>query len=174
MRRPSRSYLSGLSVLLLITLITTASPRAYLLDGAVWSQQSIYFLLTDRFANGNSANDNYSGFNSDRSDPRKWHGGDFQGVIDRLDYIKGMGFTAIWITPVTMQRGIFSYHGYATYDFYGIDGHLGDMNKLRELVNTAHAKGIYVMLDVVANHTGDFQPSNGIAAAPFNQYDWYH
>src|SRR5262245_29437426 len=124
MIRLSHRYVSGLPILLLITLITTAPSHAYLLDGTGWSQQSIYFLLTDRFSNGNSSNDNYGGFNSDRGDPRKWHGGDFQGVINRLDYIKGMGFTAIWITPVTMQRGIFSYHGYATYDFYGIDGHL--------------------------------------------------
>lgn len=68
-----------------------------------WSKQSIYFIMTDRFSNGDTSNDNYGGFNSNNSDPRKWHGGDFQGIINQLDYIQNMGFTAIWITPVTMQ-----------------------------------------------------------------------
>ncbi|MGF7047717.1 glycosidase/chitodextrinase [Paenibacillus sp. DS2015] len=138
-----------------------------------WSKQSIYFIMTDRFVNGDTSNDNFDGFNSNKSDPKKWHGGDFQGVINQLDYIKNLGFTAIWITPVTLQKGDYAYHGYHTYDFYSVDGHLGSMNKFKELVNTAHNKGIAVMLDVVPNHTGDFQP-NGFAKAPFNNYDWYH
>ena len=167
-------YATRLITLCLIALGLVIPPPAGALDAASWSQQSIYFLLTDRFSNGNTGNDNYGGFNADRGDPRRWHGGDFQGVINKLDYIKGMGFTAIWITPVQMQRHVNAYHGYWTYDFYGVDGHLGDMSKLRELVNTAHAKGLYVMLDVVANHTGDFQPSNGFAAPPFDNFDWYH
>ena len=167
-------YATRLFTLCLIALGLVIPPPAGALDATSWSQQSIYFLLTDRFSNGNAANDNYGGFNTDRNDPRKWHGGDFQGVINRLDYIKGMGFTAIWITPVQMQRHVNAYHGYWTYDFYGVDGHLGGMSKLVELVNTAHAKGIYVMLDVVANHTGDFQPFNGFAAPPFDRFDWYH
>ncbi|THF82266.1 hypothetical protein E6C55_07345 [Cohnella fermenti] len=137
-----------------------------------WSKQSIYFIMTDRFVDGDTSNDNYGGFNSDKSNPSKWHGGDFQGIIDNLDYIKNMGFTAIWITPVTMQNSVYAYHGYHTYDFYSVDGHLGTMDKFKELVSTAHNKGIAVMLDVVVNHTCDC--STGNVAAPFNQYDWYH
>jgi len=174
MKKLSPLYTPRLIILCLIALGLVIPPPAGALDATSWSQQSIYFLLTDRFSNGDTANDNYGAFNADRNDPRKWHGGDFQGVINKLDYIKGMGFTAIWITPVQMQRHVNAYHGYWTYDFYGIDGHLGDMSKLRELVNTAHAKGLYIMLDVVANHTGDFQPSNGFAAPPFDRFDWYH
>ncbi len=174
MKKLSRHYAPRLITLCLIALGLVIPPPASALDATSWSQQSIYFILTDRFSNGNTGNDNYGGFNADRSDPRKWHGGDFQGVINKLDYIKGMGFTAIWITPVQMQRNVNAYHGYWTYDFYGIDGHLGDISKLRELVNTAHSKGLYVMLDVVANHTGDFQPFNGFAAPPFDRFDWYH
>jgi alpha-amylase len=174
MKNLSRHYAPRFITLCLIALGLVIPPPAGALDATSWSQQSIYFILTDRFSNGNTGNDNYGGFNADRSDPRKWHGGDFQGVINKLDYIKGMGFTAIWITPVQMQRHVNAYHGYWTYDFYGIDGHLGDMSKLRELVNTAHSKGLYVMLDVVANHTGDFQPFNGFAAPPFDRFDWYH
>ncbi|QNV59494.1 Beta/alpha-amylase [Paenibacillus polymyxa E681] len=142
--------------------------------GTDWSKQSIYFIMTDRFSNGDPSNDNYGGFNSNNSDQRKWHGGDFQGIINQLDYIKNMGFTAIWITPVTMQKSEYAYHGYHTYDFYAVDGHLGTMDKFKELVGKAHDKNIAVMLDVVPNHTGDFQPGNGIAKAPFDKADWYH
>ncbi|WP_025683856.1 family 14 glycosylhydrolase [Paenibacillus maysiensis] len=139
-----------------------------------WSKQSIYFIMTDRFSNGDTSNDNYGGFNSNNSDQRKWYGGDFQGIINRLDYIQNMGFTAIWITPVTMQKSEFAYHGYHTYDFYAVDGHLGTMDKFKELVRKAHDKNMAVMLDVVPNHTGDFQPGNGFAKAPFDKADWYH
>ncbi len=142
--------------------------------GTDWSKQSIYFIMTDRFSNGDPSNDNYGGFHSNNSDQRKWHGGDFQGIINQLDYIKNMGFTAIWITPVTMQKSEYSYHGYHTYDFYAVDGHLGTMDKFKELVGKAHDKNIAVMLDVVPNHTGDFQPGNGFAKAPFDKADWYH
>ncbi|MCR2803817.1 family 14 glycosylhydrolase [Paenibacillus soyae] len=142
-------------------------------DLADWSTKSIYFIMTDRFVNGDPSNDHYGGFYSNKNDMRKWHGGDFQGIINNLDYIKNMGFNAIWITPVQMQRGDYSYHGYHTYDFYAIDGHLGTMEKFKELVDTAHGKGIAVMLDVVLNHTGDFNNS-GYAQAPFNRSDWYH
>ncbi|WDM24534.1 family 14 glycosylhydrolase [Paenibacillus polymyxa] len=142
--------------------------------GTDWSKQSIYFIMTDRFSNGDPSNDNYGGFNSNNSDQRKWHGGDFQGIINQLDYIKNMGFTAIWITPVTMQKSEYAYHGYHTYDFYAVDGHLGTMDKFKELVGKAHDKNIAVMLDVVPNHTGDFQPGNGFAKAPFDKADWYH
>lgn len=161
-------------VCLVFTLASVVEvPKATALTPTDWQEKSIYFIMTDRFANGDITNDNYGGFNADKNDPRKYHGGDFQGIINQLDYIKNMGFTAIWITPVTMQKSANAYHGYWTYDFYSVDGHLGTMDKLKELVQKAHAKNISVMLDVVANHTGDFQPG-GYAKAPFDQYDWYH
>ncbi|MBN2910103.1 alpha amylase [Polycladomyces sp. WAk] len=154
-------------------LWTGSTPPAQALTSTEWQKKSIYFIMTDRFSDGDPSNNNYGGFASDKSDPRKWHGGDFQGIINQLDYIKGMGFNAIWITPVTMQKSANAYHGYWTYDFYSVDGHLGSMAKLQELVQTAHSKGISVMLDVVANHTGDFQPGS-YAAPPFDKHDWYH
>lgn len=165
---------SAVILLTLVLLWVVVKPPVHGMSATEWEKRSIYFIMTDRFSNGDPANDNYGGFVSDKNDLRKYHGGDFQGIINRLDYIKNMGFTAIWITPVTMQKSAQAYHGYWTYDFYSIDGHLGDMNKLKELVSEAHSKGIAVMLDVVANHTGDFQPNNGYAKAPFDRYDWYH
>jgi alpha-amylase len=175
MVKPSaRKCLSLVMLLAMVTVMVVVQSSAQAMFTKEWEKRSIYFIMTDRFSNGDPSNDNFGGFHSDKSDPRKYHGGDFQGIINQLDYIKNMGFTAIWITPVTMQKSTNAYHGYWTYDFYSVDGHLGDMNKLKELVSKAHARGIAVMLDVVANHTGDFQPNNGFAKAPFNKSDWYH
>jgi len=106
--------------------------------------------------NGDASNDDADGYVHNLADVRAWHGGDFQGLIDRLDYIAGMGFTGIWITPVIQQHDGRAYHGYWGWDFSRIDGHLGDMAKLRELVTKAHARNIAVMIDVVANHTGRY------------------
>lgn len=121
-----------------------------------WRGRSIYFVVTDRFANGDPSNDDAEGFVSNPAEPRAWHGGDLQGLIDRLDYIAGMGFTGLWITPVIAQHHAQAYHGYWGWDWSRIDPHLGDAAKLRELVTAAHARGIAVMIDTVANHTGRY------------------
>lgn len=111
--------------------ITQGAPDVTPTLSVDWSIQSIYFIMTDRFSNGDPSNDNHDGFNSDKNNPGKWHGGDFQGIINQLDYIRNMGFTAIWITPVTAQKSQYAYHGYHTYDFYSVDGHLGTMEKFK-------------------------------------------
>jgi glycosidase len=121
-----------------------------------WRERSIYFVVTDRFANGDPSNDGANGYASDRSDPRKWHGGDFRGLIDRLDYIAGMGFTGLWITPIVEQHDVRGYHGYWGWDWSKVDAHLGDLATLHELVDAAHTRGIAVMIDTVANHTGRY------------------
>src|SRR5512138_4003572 len=110
----------------------TLDPPAPVGDAAVsqppadvdWHGRSIYFVVTDRFANGDPSNDDANGYRSDLADPRAWHGGDFQGVIDRLDYIAGMGFTGIWITPVIEQHDGHGYHGYWGWDWSRVDAHL--------------------------------------------------
>jgi len=135
----------------------TSEVDAAPIDGAIdWHGRSIYFVVTDRFANGDPSNDGADGYASNLGDRNAWHGGDFQGVIDRLDYIAGMGFTGLWITPVIAQHDGHAYHGYWGWDWSRIDGHLGDVAKLRELVDAAHARGIAVMIDTVANHTGRY------------------
>ncbi|HEX7404974.1 MAG TPA: alpha-amylase family glycosyl hydrolase [Candidatus Nanopelagicaceae bacterium] len=129
------------------------------------SKESVYFVMTDRFANGNTSNDEAgigggrlgSGF--DPTDPGWWHGGDFKGLTEHLPYIKGLGFTAIWITPPVKQQYIqgdsASYHGYWGVDFTTVDPHLGTEADFRNLVAKAHALGLKVIIDVVANHTAD-------------------
>jgi alpha-amylase len=127
--------------------------------------QVFYFVLTDRFANGSAANDtggidggpDASGFDPTRIS--HYHGGDLIGLTSKLDYIKQLGVTAIWITPPfknkPMQDGTAGYHGYWILDFTKIDPHLGTEAEFREFVRQAHARGMRVYLDIVANHTAD-------------------
>ncbi|HUJ59632.1 MAG TPA: alpha-amylase family glycosyl hydrolase [Kofleriaceae bacterium] len=119
-----------------------------------WRDQFIYQIVVDRFADGDANND----MGVDPSVPGHWHGGDWQGIIDHLDYLKTLGVTALWISPVVKNvesdAGFDSYHGYWTQDFLRPNAHFGDLDKLRELVDTAHQKGFLVILDVVTNHVG--------------------
>ena len=129
------------------------------------SSDLIYFLMTDRFSNGDPTNDQ----NVRPADPQAYHGGDFQGIINKLDYIKDLGFTTIWISPV-VQNQVGGYHGYWATDFYKTNEHFGSMAELRSLVDQAHAKGIKVIVDLVVNHTGQLHPWVGEA-----QYqNWFH
>lgn len=119
-----------------------------------WRDQVIYQIVVDRFADGDPNND----WNVEPSVPGRFHGGDWQGVIDHLDYLKDLGVTALWISPVVKNvesdAGFDSYHGYWTQDLLRPNAHFGDLEKLRELVDTAHEKGMLVILDVVTNHMG--------------------
>lgn len=127
--------------------------------------QVFYFVLTDRFANGDPSNDTGGlGGGRDRNgfDPTAvgyYHGGDLKGLTGKLDYIRGLGATAIWITPPfvnkAVQAGSAAYHGYWILDFMHIDPHLGTDAEFREFVAQAHARGIRVFLDIVVNHTAD-------------------
>jgi glycosidase len=119
-----------------------------------WRDQVIYQIMIDRFADGDPNNN----FNVEPSVPGKYHGGDWQGVIDHLDYLEELGVTALWISPVVKNTeedaGFASYHGYWTQDFLRPNAHFGDLAKLRELVDKAHERGMLVILDVVTNHVG--------------------
>jgi len=119
-----------------------------------WRDQVIYQIMIDRFDNGDPNND----YNVAPSIPGRYHGGDWQGVIDKLDYLSDLGVTALWISPVVKNTeedaGFASYHGYWTQDFLRPNAHFGDLTKLRELVDAAHARGMLVILDVVTNHVG--------------------
>jgi glycosidase len=138
---------------------------AYQLIRQESSGESIYFVMTDRFDNADTSNDN-GGFPAgdpaggyDPTDPGYWHGGDFKGITRRIPYIKSMGFTSIWITPPVVQKNIqgnsAAYHGYWGIDFTTVDPHLGTEEEFKALVATAHLNGMKVIVDVVANHTAD-------------------
>ncbi|WP_426173868.1 alpha-amylase family glycosyl hydrolase [Massilia sp. TWR1-2-2] len=130
-----------------------------------WSNATIYFLMTDRFNNGNPANDHAYGRKDDAAPLRGFMGGDLAGVSAKIreGYFRDLGVDAIWITPPVEQihagtdEGTgksYGFHGYWARDFTSIDASLGTEADMRELVDTAHANGIRVLLDVVMNHTG--------------------
>ncbi|MFD2518462.1 glycoside hydrolase family 13 protein [Salinimicrobium flavum] len=118
----------------------------------------IYLITPDRFANGDPSNDIDNSLNEttiDRQDDYARHGGDIRGIIKHLDYIEDMGFTAIWSSPLLindMKSG--SYHGYAMTDFYKVDPRFGTLQEYRELADKAEEKGIKIIMDQVANHSG--------------------
>ena len=119
---------------------------------------AIYLITPDRFANGDPSNDVDTSLNEktiDRSDDYARHGGDIRGIIDHLDYIDEMGFTALWSSPLLindMKSG--SYHGYAMTDFYKVDPRFGSLEEYQELAQKADKKGIKLIMDQVANHIG--------------------
>lgn len=127
--------------------------------------QTFYFVLTDRFANGRTDNDTggYPGGPDETGfDPTRigfYHGGDFAGLTAKLDYIKHLGATAVWVTPPfknkPMQAGSAGYHGYWVLDFLHVDPHLGTDADFRKFVTEAHARGLKVYMDIIANHTAD-------------------
>lgn len=122
------------------------------------STDAIYLITPDRFANGNPKNDVIKTFNEnsiDRTDDYKRHGGDIQGIINHLDYIEDLGFTAIWPCPLltnNMPEG--SYHGYAITDYYQIDPRFGTLEKYKDLSAKLSNKGMKLIMDQVANHCG--------------------
>ena len=125
------------------------------------SSDVIYLIVPDRFANGDTTNDNFTGMldRMNRSDPFARHGGDLQGIINKLDYLKDLGVTALWLTPVlenNTPQG--SYHGYATTNMYKVDARLGDNNLYREFVSEAHERKLKVIMDHVNNHVSINHP----------------
>jgi glycosidase len=121
------------------------------------STDTVYLVYPDRFANGDPVNDSVAGYvdGLNRADPGGRHGGDIQGLIDRLDYIDAMGFTQLWLNPVLENaEARNSYHGYAITDHYRVDPRLGDHDLYLELSALAADRGIGLIKDVVLNHAG--------------------
>jgi glycosidase len=124
-----------------------------------------YFVLPDRFYNGNPSNDNgsitqqISAGGVELTHPRGFHGGDINGIEQKLDYLQNLGVTAIWMTPLLRNKAIQSdgiaHHGYWIVDFTEIDPHFGSNADLKQLINAAHLRGIKVFFDIITNHTAD-------------------
>jgi alpha-amylase len=139
----------------------------------VWENATIYFVLTDRFNNGNPANDHAYGRKDDAAPLRGFMGGDFAGITAKIraGYFKDLGVDALWITPPVEQihastdegsGNSYGFHGYWARDFTSVDANLGTEADLHELVDTAHANGIRMILDVVLNHTGPVTPADPV------------
>ncbi len=123
--------------------------------------EQIYFVMTTRFYNGDPSNDTqcWDAQNYNVGDPA-WRG-DFKGLIEKLDYIKALGFTAVWITPVVENASGYDYHGYHARNFSEVDKRYESEDvKFQDLIDAAHAKGMKIILDIVLNHTGNFGEEN--------------
>lgn len=125
-----------------------------------WNNQIIYFALLDRMNNGDNSNDDQGYGETNNSEETWFSGGDFKGLEEKLDYIKDLGATAIWITPPIKNQwseGNFGgSHGYWASDFMEVDPHYGDLKAYKSFVDKAHEKGLYVIQDIVVNHVGDY------------------
>jgi alpha-amylase len=176
--------LSALAVSLLFALnaadVANAAPAPWAAPDKpfVWENATVYFLLTDRFNNGNPDNDHAYNRRDDAATLRGFMGGDFAGITAKIKegYFKELGVTALWITPPVEQihagtdEGTgksYGFHGYWARDFTAVDANLGTEEELRTLVDTAHAHGLRVLFDVVMNHTGPVTGSDPVWPA-----DW--
>ncbi len=161
--------LAGLAGAVCLAAGQTAAQDAADYRDRLPQDEVIYFLLPDRFANGDPSNDigGIPGGRLDHGfDPTHegfYHGGDLAGVIERLDYIQGLGATAIWMAPIFKNKPVqgepgrefAGSHGYWITDFTRVDPHFGEDADMRALVEAAHARGMKVYMDIVANHTAD-------------------
>ena len=163
MRRFTKKLWTAL--LLLLVSMQSMATDVFTSNRTDFRDESIYFMITTRFYDGDPANNVLCWDNQEAQKSTKdpcWRG-DFQGVIDKLDYIKALGFTAIWITPVVQNASGYDYHGYHASDFSKVDCRYqsGDGKKsgdvmFQELIDKAHKKGIKIILDIVLNHSGNF------------------
>ena len=152
-------------LMLMLVSMQTMATDTFTSNRTDFRDESIYFMMTTRFYDGDTGNNVLCWDNQSEQIKTKdpcWRG-DFQGVIDKLDYIKALGFTAIWITPVVQNASGYDYHGYHAMDFQHVDcryqssdGSKDGDAMFQELIDKAHKKGIKIILDIVLNHTGNF------------------
>ena len=120
----------------------------------------MYLIMTDRFANGDTSNDHPTGTrDDDQSAPRGWHGGDFRGIEQHLEYLQQLGVTTVWTTPVYDNTpSPQAYHGYSATDMYSVDPHFGTLADYQHLAAALHQRGMKIVLDTVPNHVGPNHP----------------
>jgi glycosidase len=135
------------------------------------SNDAMYLIMTDRFADGDPSNDQQPGDEADeKTKARGWHGGDLRGITQHLDYLQELGVTTVWITPVYQNHGPQSYHGYGATDMYAVDEHFGSLADFKALAAALHARGMKLVLDTVPNHVGATHPWVEDEPTP----DWFH
>jgi glycosidase len=132
----------------------------------------MYLIMPDRFANGDPTNDEPAEApgSHDRSKPRAYHGGDLLGIKNRLPYLKDLGVTTLWLTPIVKNGATEDYHGYGAVDLYAVDPHLGALKDYQALVAAAHQKQMKIFFDAVPNHVGPRHPWVSNPPLP----DWFH
>ncbi len=161
-KRSKATVLGAALVASLATLSSVgAAPKLKLhVPSPDWRDQIIYFLMTDRFEDGNPRNNDQGAGEFKPKDEARYNGGDLAGLQKRLTYIQGLGATAVWITPPVANQwwnGVYGgYHGYWASDFKNLDPHVGTLQEYQQLSDALHRRGMYLVQDIVLNHTGDY------------------
>ena len=132
----------------------------------------LYLIMPDRFANGDPSNDEPPGApgSHDRAKPRAYHGGDLQGITNHLAYLKDLGVTSLWLTPIVKNGAAQDYHGYGAVDLYAVEPHLGTLKDYQALVAAAHRQQMKIFFDAVPNHIGPKHPWVTNPPLP----NWFH
>ncbi|MEH7333715.1 alpha-amylase family glycosyl hydrolase [Neobacillus drentensis] len=153
-------------ILIAILLISSIPVSAKVQkEKRLWQDETVYSIMVDRFNDGDTSND----IDTNTKDPLTFNGGDIQGIIDKLDYIQDMGFTAIRLTPI-FANAKNGYHGYWVNDFYKVDEHFGTLETFQKLVKEAHQRKIKVILDFVTNNVA---ATNPLVKDP-SKSNWFH
>ena len=132
-----------------------------------WRDQVIYMLMTDRFDDGDPTNNDQGYGEYDPSQPSHFSGGELQGVIDRLDYLRRLGMTAVWTTPIFYNQWwstpyqATGWHGYWPVHFQEVDPHYGTLDDYKRLSHELHCRGMYLIQDTISNHVGNFYAYEG-------------
>ncbi|MBQ5750214.1 MAG: starch-binding protein [Bacteroidaceae bacterium] len=150
---------------LIILLFAISLPMLYAAtfvgDRNDFRDETIYFVMTTRFYDGDSSNNTQCWDNQDRNEGDPAWRGDFKGLIEKLDYIKALGFTAVWITPVVENASGYDYHGYHAFNFSRVDSRYESEDvDFQDLIDAAHERDMKIILDIVLNHTGNFGEEN--------------
>lgn len=157
----------GLACALTTAAAASAPPEEAAAAAPDWRDQVLYLVMIDRFDDGDPGNSDQGQGEYDPADPRKFSGGDLAGVERRLDYIRGLGATAVWITPPVANRWwseaarFGGYHGYWARDFKAVDAHFGTLVDYRRLADAMHGHGMLLVQDVVVNHVADYHGWRG-------------
>jgi len=152
----ARTVLAGLG----LWVASAASAATFVGDLTDFRDETIYFAMTTRFYDGDISNNTYCWDGKLNVNDPEWRG-DFKGLIEKLDYIKALGFTAVWITPVVENGSGLDYHGYHAINFSKVDPRYESTDcKFQDLIDAAHARGMKIILDIVLNHTGNFGEEN--------------
>jgi glycosidase len=153
-----------------LAFLTAAVPLAWAAGPALklhlpspdWRDQVIYFVVTDRFADGDPSNNDQGAGEFKAGDRSRYNGGDLAGLVQQLPYVRGLGATALWITPPVANQWLdpsgsyAGYHGYWAENFMRVDRHLGTLADYQRLSHALHSAGMYLVQDIVVNHTGNY------------------
>ena len=152
---------ASLLLILLVMNLWSAQAQSFRGSRTDFRDETIYFLMPTRFYDGDPSNNTQCWDNRDKNSGDPAWRGDFKGIIEKLDYIKALGFTAIWITPVVQNASGYDYHGYHAMDFSRVDHRFeSDDVTLQTLIDAVHQRGMKIIIDIVINHTGNFGEEN--------------